>query len=128
MSSLEDILMEAEYLGIREKVLKKSAAVGERLENKYRSIKEIYNIAMEEVKKETSDEDTRIWDSALVKSTKYRRSNQSLEVEFNNGRRYLYQDFSDDLYLQFIKSESKGKFFLTKIRQEYIENGKVKQL
>ena len=128
MSSLEDILMEAEQLGLREKVLKKSMLVPERLENKYKSIKEIYSISMEEVKKESIEEDTRVWESTLIKSTKYSYANQLLEVEFNNGRRYLYEEFGKDLYSEFLNAESKGQFFTYKIRQEYQGNGRVKQL
>ena len=124
MSTLEDILMEAELLGIREKVLKKSTLVSIRPENAHKSIKEIYNISMEEVKKE----DVRIWESALIRSTKYYYVDHLLEVEFNNGRRYLYEEFEDDLYSQFLDAESKGQFFVSKIRQAYKDNGKVKEL
>jgi len=129
MSTLEDILMEAELLGIREKVLKKSTLVSIRPENAHKSIKEIYNISMEEVKKEeVKKEDVRIWESALIRSTKYYYVDHLLEVEFNNGRRYLYEEFEDDLYSQFLDAESKGQFFVSKIRQAYKDNGKVKEL
>jgi hypothetical protein len=129
MSTLEDILMEAELLGIREKVLKKSTLVSIRPENAHKSIKEIYNISMEEVKKEEAKkEDVRIWESALIRSTKYYYVDHLLEVEFNNGRRYLYEEFEDDLYSQFLDAESKGQFFVSKIRQAYKDNGKVKEL
>ena len=121
--------MEAELLGIREKVLKKSTLVSIRPENAHKSIKEIYNISMEEVKKEEAKkEDVRIWESALIRSTKYYYVDHLLEVEFNNGRRYLYEEFEDDLYSQFLDAESKGQFFVSKIRQAYKDNGKVKEL
>lgn len=129
MISLEDILMEAELLGIREKVLKKSSLVSIRPENAYKSIKEIYYITMEEVKKEEGlKEDTRIWESALIRSTKYSYADHLLEVEFNNGRRYQYEEFSGELYSQFLKAESKGQFFTSRIRQEYQDSNRVKQL
>ena len=86
-------------------------------------------VKKEEVKKEEAKkEDVRIWESALIRSTKYYYVDHLLEVEFNNGRRYLYEEFEDDLYSQFLDAESKGQFFVSKIRQAYKDNGKVKEL
>jgi hypothetical protein len=42
-----------------------------------------------------------------------------LTVEFNNEKIYDYRDFSPESYQEFLEAESKGKYFLSKIRAVY---------
>ena len=42
-----------------------------------------------------------------------------LKVTFNNGREYLYEGVSADVYEKFLTSESKGKFFHENINGHY---------
>ena len=42
-----------------------------------------------------------------------------LKVTFVNGREYLYEGVSDDLYKRFTEAESKGKFFHENINYRF---------
>ena len=42
-----------------------------------------------------------------------------LTVNFVNGREYVYEGVSQELYEQFTKAESKGKFFHENINYRY---------
>lgn len=42
-----------------------------------------------------------------------------LIVTFKNGRRYQYEGVPADLYNELLKSNSKGRFFNSNIRDEY---------
>jgi hypothetical protein len=68
------------------------------------------------------------WDSALVNATEYTREDQELVIEFNNGARYLYKNFTADDYLAFLEAESKGKHFLTHIRSRYKDSDDIIKL
>jgi len=61
----------------------------------------------------------RKWDSSLLTETEYDSDTQELTIEFNNGQRYLYKNFSIEDYDTFCAAESKGKHFLTEIRKRY---------
>lgn len=65
--------------------------------------------------------DHREWISALIKTTTYDTQSNKLTVEFNNGKLYDYEDFSNESYQEFLAAESKGKHFLSKIRAVYKE-------
>jgi hypothetical protein len=68
------------------------------------------------------------WESSLVNATEYTREDQELVIEFNNGTRYLYKNFTADDYLAFLEAESKGKHFLTHIRSRYQESDDIIKL
>ena len=122
--------MEAEKMGIRKKVIEKVKKLEYRPENTYKRTADLYQLAMEEVIKEQGKIpiDVRSWDSAVVKSSTYDQGKQEMIIEFNNGFRYQYEDFSIDLYTRFLESESKGKFFLSEIKKNYTDGTKVKRL
>ena len=122
--------MEAEKMGIRKKVIEKVKKLEYRPENTYKRTVDLYQLAMEEVIKEqeTISIDVRNWNSAFVKSSTYDQGKQEMIIEFNNGFRYQYEDFSIDLYTRFLESESKGKFFLSEIKKNYTDGTKVKRL
>ena len=42
-----------------------------------------------------------------------------LKVTFNNGREYLYEGVSPQIYEEFLVSESKGKYFHENINGRY---------
>lgn len=56
------------------------------------------------------------FESSVVKATGYSRV---LEIEFQSGRVYQYFDVDESVYLTFLKSESKGKYFNAHIRGKY---------
>ncbi len=60
--------------------------------------------------------DLRKWDSSLIKISEYDSIKKELIIEFGNGARYLYQEFPEDLYNDFLKAKSKGEFFHKKIK------------
>lgn len=45
--------------------------------------------------------------------------NNLLTVTFNNGREYSYEGVSKELYEEFTKAESKGKYFHENINYRY---------
>ena len=57
--------------------------------------------------------------SSNVKAIGYDDRTQTLEVEFLNGRVYQYYDISENMHNQFMQASSKGKFFLTYIKDQY---------
>jgi hypothetical protein len=59
------------------------------------------------------------WNSALINATEYDTKKEELTIEFNNGQRYMYKNFSLDRYDSFCAAESQGKHFLTEIRKKY---------
>ncbi len=44
---------------------------------------------------------------------------KALAVTFNNGREYVYEGVSKELYEEFAKAESKGKYFHENINYKY---------
>lgn len=57
--------------------------------------------------------------SSNIASVGHDKKTKTLEVEFKNGSIYLYKDFSLYMYKNFMKAESQGKYFNTKIRGQY---------
>ena len=53
---------------------------------------------------------------------------EELIIEFNNGQRYLYKNFSKELYDSFMSAESKGKFFLSEIRKQFKDSENTEKL
>jgi hypothetical protein len=68
------------------------------------------------------------WESALVAKTEFAPANNELVIEFNNGKKYLYKNFTREDYDLFVAAESKGKHFLTHIRNKYKDTEDVIKL
>lgn len=58
-------------------------------------------------------------ESNFIDSVAYDESNKVLYVKFLNNSLYAYYYVDQNIYCNFIKSESKGKFFEANIRNEY---------
>jgi len=46
----------------------------------------------------------------------------TLELEFNSGAVWQYSDFPESLWYEFEAAESKGRFFLRDIKNQYSES------
>jgi hypothetical protein len=57
--------------------------------------------------------------SSNIRKTEYDTETKDLVVEFNNGFRYEYKNVPHNLYTQFRKAESQGKFFTTEISKKF---------
>lgn len=55
-------------------------------------------------------------DSSNIKSVGYDSSNQTLEVEFKNGKTYQYSPIPVDIHRFLMEANSKGAFFHSNIR------------
>lgn len=117
--------MEAECLGIRKKVLELVPYIEDDQHSGFSIKINTYEKALKMAKEET---DCKSWDSSLMNSTEYNPKTQELIIEFSNGTKYLYEGFADSLYKEFLAAESKGQFFVSKIRKEYLSNEKAKRL
>ena len=58
-------------------------------------------------------------DSSFIISVLYRKGLQTLSVRLKGGDVYVFKDVLRDVYKDFIKSESKGKFFNSVIKNKY---------
>jgi len=67
-----------------------------------------------------------VWNSALLKSTEYNSETQELVIEFNNGKKYMYKEFTQESYDAFVGAESKGKYFLSEMRPKYNDTNMIK--
>jgi hypothetical protein len=63
-------------------------------------------------------------DSSMIKKAIYNFTTNTLKVEFNSGALYEYSQVDPQLYDEFCKAESQGKFFNEKIKNKY-ENSKL---
>ena len=63
----------------------------------------------------------KIVDSSMIRSIGYYRDEAVLEIEFNSGALWQYEDFPMDAWKDFQNSSSKGRFFNDQIRDEYAE-------
>lgn len=63
-------------------------------------------------------------DSSMIKKAIYNFTTNTLKVEFNSGALYEYSQVDPQLYDEFCKAESQGKFFNEKIKNNY-ENSKL---
>jgi hypothetical protein len=61
-------------------------------------------------------------ESSMIHSIGYDANNSTLEIEFNSGAVWQYFDFPESLWYEFNASESKGKFFHQKIKNQYSES------
>jgi hypothetical protein len=61
-------------------------------------------------------------ESAALQSIGYNHDSETLELEFrDNGGIWQYYNFPVRMYKKFLKSESLGNFFVTKIKNKYRE-------
>lgn len=58
-------------------------------------------------------------DSSMIKKAMYNFATNSLKVEFNTGALYEYANVDPQIYEEFCKAESQGKFFNEKIKNNY---------
>ena len=63
-------------------------------------------------------------DSSMIKKAIYNFTTNTLNVEFNSGALYEYSQVDPQIYDEFCKAESQGKFFNEKIKNNY-ENSKL---
>lgn len=61
-------------------------------------------------------------ESSMIKSIGYDSNSSTLEIEFNSGPIWQYFDLLESLWYEFESSESKGKFFLREIKNQYSES------
>lgn len=58
-------------------------------------------------------------DSSMIKKAIYNFTTNSLKVEFASGTLYEYVNVEPQIYDEFCKAESQGKFFNEKIKNNY---------
>ncbi|MDP2629667.1 MAG: KTSC domain-containing protein [Candidatus Harrisonbacteria bacterium] len=63
--------------------------------------------------------------SSDIKSIGYDPETRILEVEFHSGRIYQYANIGENVHHELMKSDSKGSYFNTHIRDQY-QNTKVR--
>jgi len=61
-------------------------------------------------------------ESSMLRSIGYDPDSSTLLLEFNNGAVWQYFDFPESLWYEFESAESKGKFFLREIKNQYPES------
>jgi hypothetical protein len=57
--------------------------------------------------------------SSVIVFVEYKHYNKVLVVHFNGGSVYSYENVSYDVYSKFLNSKSKGKFFVSKVKNKY---------
>lgn len=61
-------------------------------------------------------------ESSVVASIGYDAKHRILEIEFHyNNAVYQYEDVPQRVYMEFMESDSKGKYFNQQIRKDYPE-------
>ena len=58
-------------------------------------------------------------DSKMLASVAYAPDKQILYLRFRTGEVYRYFEFSAENYQTFLNAESRGKYFLTNIRDQF---------
>ncbi len=58
-------------------------------------------------------------ESKLLTAVTYAAEDHVLYLRFRSGDVYRYFDFPPELYRDFLNAESKGRFFLSKIRNQF---------
>ena len=58
-------------------------------------------------------------ESSAISSVGYDRGRETLEVEFRSGTIYRFFDVPSEIYEDFLRSSSKGRFFGRKIRGQF---------
>ena len=64
-------------------------------------------------------EQTSTVDSSMINKYIYNFATKSLKVEFKTGNLYEYKNVDSEVYDDLCKSESTGKFFNEKIKNNY---------
>ena len=113
----EDILYSAWHRGIRDRVLEKLSAYNHLNVEQTAKTEKAYQAIMEEAIK-LGELETQKWDSSMLSSTTYNFNEEILTVEFKNGVEYSYQNINKEEYKKFLDSESKGKHFISEIRDK----------
>jgi len=128
MQTVEDFLHHAYTLGIHEQVLANMEIVKKQKPyyNTQELVEDAYHLTIKEMEIYTTE--TREWKSSLVNKTEYTPDTMELIIEFNNGKKYLYKNFSEEQYHAFCNAESQGKHFLTEIRKKYKDTEDVIKL
>lgn len=57
--------------------------------------------------------------SSNIKKTEYDTETKKLNVEFNNGTKYEYEEVPHQTYTKFRMAESQGKFFTSEISKKF---------
>jgi len=57
--------------------------------------------------------------SSVIMFVEYKHDKKTLVVHFNNGSIYNYKNVSYKVYSRFLNSKSKGKFFLSNVKNKY---------
>lgn len=58
--------------------------------------------------------------SSNIKGGKYNITNKKLEITFNNGMVYEYEDVPHEIFAELNLAESQGKYFNTNIAKKYV--------
>ncbi|MGE5620703.1 MAG: KTSC domain-containing protein [Sphingomonadaceae bacterium] len=58
-------------------------------------------------------------ESSNLRSVGYDEAQQILEIEFWSGGVYRYYGVPPEVYRELLEASSKGRYFLSKIRNEY---------
>lgn len=58
--------------------------------------------------------------SSNIKGGKYNITTKKLEVTFNNGTVYEYEDVPHEVFAELNLAESQGKYFNTNIAKKYV--------
>ena len=66
--------------------------------------------------------DRKCVDSTMIRSIGHDAENSILEIEFHNGAIWQYFDFPESFWYEFDATDSKGKFFLREIKNQYPES------
>ena len=61
-------------------------------------------------------------DSSFIYSVDYTKEEETLKITFVNGTEYEYQGINEELFEDFLKAESKGRFFRENIRNKFLFN------
>lgn len=64
-------------------------------------------------------EQTTTMNSSIIKKAVYNFTANTLKVEFESGAIYEYSNVDSQMYEDFCKAESQGKFFNEKIKNNY---------
>jgi hypothetical protein len=126
MQTVEDILYASHTEGIYDEVMKRATELTNLEHNKHRAAADIYHEAYMRIT--SNGIEIHEWESALIRCTEYQYHKEELIIEFNNGQRYLYKNFSKELYDSFMSAESKGKFFLSEIRKQFKDSENTEKL
>ena len=57
--------------------------------------------------------------SRNLASADYDSADRLLTIEFKNGSKYIYADVDESIYEGLLAAPSKGKFFISEVRERY---------